>query len=362
MNKYIRRLDWYIIKKFLGTYVFMILLIISIAVVFDINEKIDKFMTNNATLEGIVFDYYLNFIPYYTNLFSPLFVFLAVIYFTSKMSNNSEIIAILSTGISFRRFLKPYMMSAFIIAVFTFVFGGFIIPEANATRIEFEHTFVDPRKKKTGDRDIQFKVGPGTIVYFGNFDLASNTGYNFSMDHIDSLNLNSRLTAQSIKYDSAYNWTIRNYQIREFDGLIETINTGSSIDTVLQIVPNDFIIASSDQQMMTSPDLRNYIKSQKERGMGNIQPFQIEYHSRIAMVFSAFILTIIGASISARKVKGGMGLNIGIGLALSMAYILFMTVSSTFAIKGGMSPFIAAWIPNIFFSGIAFYLYKRAPN
>lgn len=362
MNKYIRRLDWYIIKKFLGTYVFMILLIISIAVVFDINEKIDKFMTNNATFEGIVFDYYLNFIPYYTNLFSPLFVFLAVIYFTSKMSNNSEIIAILSTGISFRRFLKPYMMSAFIIAVFTFVFGGFIIPEANATRIEFEHTFVDPRKKKTGDRDIQFKVGTGTIVYFGNFDLASNTGYNFSMDHFDSLNLNSRLTAQSIKYDSAYNWTIRNYQIREFDGLIETINTGSSIDTVLQIVPNDFIIASSDQQMMTSPDLRSYIKSQKERGMGNIQPFQIEYHSRIAMVFSAFILTIIGASISARKVKGGMGLNIGIGLALSMAYILFMTVSSTFAIKGGMSPLIAAWIPNIFFSGIAFYLYKRAPN
>ena len=362
MNKYIRRLDWYIIKKFLGTYVFMIVLIISIAVVFDINEKIDKFMTNNASLEGIVFDYYLNFIPYYTNLFSPLFVFLAVIFFTSKLANNSEIISILSTGISFRRFLKPYMMSAFIIALFTFVFGGYIIPQANATRIEFEHTFVDPRKKKTGDRDIQFKVGPGTIVYFGNFDLASNTGYNFSMDHFDSLNLNSRLTAQSIKYDSAYNWTIRNYQVREFDGLIETINTGSSIDTILQIVPNDFIIASSDQQMMTSPDLRNYIKSQKERGMGNIQPFQIEYHSRIAMVFSAFILTIIGASISARKVKGGMGLNIGIGLALSMAYILFMTVSSTFAIKGGMSPFIAAWIPNIFFSGIAFYLYKRAPN
>ena len=362
MNKYIKRLDWYIIKKFLGTYVFMIVLIISIAVVFDINEKIDKFMTNNATLEGIVFDYYLNFIPYYTNLFSPLFVFLAVIYFTSKMANNSEIIAILSTGISFRRFLKPYMISAFIIALFTFVFGGYIIPEANATRIEFEQTFVDPRKKKTGDRDIQFKVGPGTIVYFGNFDLASNTGYNFSMDHFDSINLNSRLTAQSIKYDSAYNWTIRNYQVREFDGLIETITTGNSIDTIFQIVPNDFIIASSDQQMMTSPDLKNYIKSQKERGMGNIQPFQIEYHSRIAMVFSAFILTIIGASISARKVKGGMGLNIGIGLALSMAYILFMTVSSTFAIKGGMSPFISAWIPNIFFSGIAFYLYKRAPN
>src|SRR5690554_7236079 len=195
MNEYIKRLDWYIIKKFLGTYVFMIVLIISIAVVFDINEKIDKFITNNASLEGIRFDYYLNFIPYYTNLFSPLFVFLAVIYFTSKMANNSEIIAILSNGISFRRILKPYMISAFIIAIFTFVFGSFIIPPANSTRIELEQTYVDPRKKKTGHRDIQYKVEQGTIVYFDNFDLASNTGYNFSLDHFDSLNLNSRLTA-----------------------------------------------------------------------------------------------------------------------------------------------------------------------
>ena len=159
----IQKLDWYIIKKFLGTFVFMIALIISIAVVFDINEKIDKFMSNNATINGIIFDYYLNFIPYYTNLFSPLFVFLAVIYFTSKMANNSEIIAILSNGISFRRLLKPYMISAFVIAMFTFVFGSFIIPPANSTRIEFEQTYVDPRKKKTGDRDIQFKVGPGTM-------------------------------------------------------------------------------------------------------------------------------------------------------------------------------------------------------
>lgn len=358
----LKRLDRYIIKKFLGTYIFMIALIISIAVVFDINEKIDKFITNNASLQDIVFDYYLNFIPYYTNLFSPLFVFLAVIFFTSKMANNSEITAILSNGISFKRLMKPYMISALVIAAFTFVFGSYLIPPANATRIEFENTFIDPRKRKTGDRDIQFKVGPGTIVYFGNFDMPSKTGYNFSIDYFDSLQLVSRLTAQSIRYDSAYQWTIQNYQIRDFDGLKETITQGSSIDTILQIIPDDFIIANSDHQMMTSPQLRHYVKSQKERGMGNIQSFQIEYHSRIASVFSAFILTIIGASLSARKVKGGMGLNIGLGLVLSMAYILFMTVSSTFAVKGSMSPFIAAWIPNIFFVVIALYLYKRAPN
>lgn len=364
MNYFFRlkRLDRYIIKKFLGTYIFMIALIISIAVVFDINEKIDKFMTNNASLQAIIFDYYLNFIPYYTNLFSPLFVFLAVIFFTSKMANNSEIIAILSNGVGFKRLMKPYMISALVIAIFSFIFGSYIIPPANATRIEFEQTYVDSRKRVTGDRDIQFRVGPQTIVYFGNFDLTSNTGYNFSMDHFDSLRLTSRLTAQSIRYDSAYHWTINNYQVRQFDGLKETITKGRSIDTTLHIVPNDFIIATTDQQMMTSPQLRSYVQSQQERGLGNIQAFQIEYHSRIASVFSAFILTIIGAAISARKVKGGMGLNLGLGLALSMAYILFMTVSSTFAVKGGMSPFIAAWIPNIIFTGIALFLYMRAPN
>lgn len=356
------KLDFYIIKKFLGTYIFMIILIISIAVVFDINEKIDKFLTNNAPLNEIIFNYYLNFIPYYANLFSPLFIFLAVIFFTSKMANNSEIIAILSNGISFKRLLKPYMVSALILAIFTFIFGGYIIPPANKSRIEFEQKYIDPRKRKTGDQDIQFMIAPGTIAYFGNFDINTNTGYNFSIDHFDSLQLVSRLTAKSIRYDSAFQWTIQNYQIRDFDGLTEEISTGTNIDSTLKIVPNDFIIAKTDQQLMTSPRLRQYISSQKSRGMGNIQPFQIEYHSRIASALSAFILTIIGASLSARKVKGGMGLNIGIGLGLSMAYILFMTISSTFAVSGVMSPLVAAWIPNLIFSGIAIYIYRKAPN
>lgn len=356
------RIDKYIIRKFLGTYIFMIALILSISVVFDINEKIDKFMSNSAPLKEIIFNYYVNFVPYYANLFSPLFIFLAVIFFTSKMASNSEIIALLSNGVSFKRLLKPYMVSAAIIAVFSFVMGGFIIPPANKTRIDFEQKYIDPRKQKTGDRDIQFKVAEGTIVYFGNFDLESKTGYNFSIDHFDSLKLVSRLTAQSIKYDSLYHWTISNYQIRNFDGLEEKITHGTTTDTIIQIVPNDFIVANTDQQMMTTPQLFRHVGSQKRRGLGNIQAFQIEYHSRYASIFSAFILTLIGASLSARKVKGGMGLNIGIGLALSMAYILFMTISSSFAVKGSMSPFVAAWIPNIVFIGIAFFLYKKAPN
>lgn len=340
----------------------MIALIISIAVVFDINEKLDKFISNNAPLQAIIFDYYVNFVPYYTNLFSPLFVFLAVIFFTSKMANNSEIIAILSNGISFKRLMKPYMIAALVIALFSYVFGSYIIPPANVTRLEFENTYVNPGRRITGDRNIQFKIGPGQVVYFGNFDMSNNTGYNFAMDHFDGLQLVSRLTSQSIVYNTNNNWTIRDYQIRSFDGLRESIRTGASLDTVMLITPNDFIIARNDQQMMTSPQLRRHVESQRARGMGNIQVFEIEYHNRLASVFSAFILTIIGASLSARKVKSGMGVNIGLGLALSMVYILFMTISSTFAVKGGMNPMIAAWIPNFVFIGIAWVISKRAPS
>ena len=359
---YLLRLDKYIIKKFLTNYVFMITLIISIAIVFDINEKIDKFMNNHASLKEIVVNYYFNFVPYYTNLFSPLFVFLAVIFFTSKMANNSEIIAILSNGISFKRLMRPYMFGAMIIAILTLIFSSYIIPPSNKIRLKFEHTYIDSHLNKTSDNNIQFMVDKGTIAYFGSFDLTSNTGYNFSLDHFDSLQLVSRLTAQTIRYDSAYHWTAENYQIRKFKGIKENVVKGSSIDTTLQIIPQDFVVATTDQQQMSSSQLRRHIQKQKERRMGNIQPFQIEYYSRFASAMSAFILTLIGASLSARKVKGGMGMNIGIGLALSMAYIISMTISSSFAVSGAVSPLIAANIPNIIFTAIAIYLYRKAPN
>lgn len=354
-------LDRYIIKKFLGTFVFSIVLIISISVVFDINEKIDKFITNNASLQEIVFDYYLNFIPYYANLFSSLFVFIAVIFFTSKLASNSEIIAILSNGISFKRLLKPYMISATIIAIITFVFGSFIIPPSNIKRIDFENKYV---RKKSVDyaSKIQMQAAPGVIAYFGSYDNATKTGYSFSLDKFDENKLESRLTANKIEYDSAFQWTIKDYQIRNFEGLEEKITSGETIDTTLYITPRDFLISETDHQLMTTPGLFRYIESQKKRGIGNMQAFEIEYHTRFASILSAFILTLIGASLSARKMKGGMGLNIGIGLALSMGYILFMTISATFAVTGLVSPMIAAWIPNMVFSVIALFLYTKAPN
>ncbi|HCO67555.1 MAG TPA: hypothetical protein DIT04_07355 [Dysgonomonas sp.] len=354
-------LDKYIIKKFLGTYVFSIILIISIAVVFDINEQLDKFLRNDAPLSAIIFDYYKNFIPYYVNLFSALFVFISVIFFTSKLADNSEIIAMLSTGMSFKRLMKPYMISAAMIAILSFLLTSFIIPPANKTRIAFQNKYIRNKEVTSANR-IQVQIEPGVIAYFNSFNNKDKMGYYFSLDQFDGKALVSRLTATRIRHDSLYHWTIFDYSIRTFTESREYITTGSQKDTTLTIVPSDFLISANDFEQMTSPELYKHIQRQKDRGIGNVQSFEIEFHKRFASIASAFILTIIGAALSSRKIKGGMGLNIGIGLLLSVSYILFMTISSTFAVSGLMSPFIAAWVPNIIFAAIAAYLYRRAPN
>ena len=352
MKYKLKRIDKYIIKQFLGTYVFAIILIISISVVFDINEKIDKFLQPNVPLKAIVMDYYMNFVPYFANLFSPLFTFIAVIFFTSKLADNSEIIAMLASGMSFRRLMMPYAVSAAIIAIVTFTLNSFIIPPANNTRIDFQNKFIK-NKELTYAINVQLEVEPGVFAYFDRYEARSNMGYRFSLEHFKDKKLISRLTANSIKYDSLYTWTVIDYMIRDFKGMKETIRSGSRQDTSLTIVPPGFLISGKDCETKTTPQVNVYI---------NIQTFQIEYHKRFATVMAAFILTTIGAALSSRKIKGGMGLNIGIGLALSFSYILFMTVTSTFAINGYVSPMVAAWIPNVIYTVIAIFLYRRAPR
>lgn len=362
-GRFLRRLDWYIIRKFLGTYVFAIGLIISIAVVFDFNERMDKFMSHNAPWEAIIFDYYLNFIPYFANLFSPLFVFIAVIFFTSKLAENSEIIAMFSAGMSFKRMLRPYMVSAAIIAVVTFCLGAYVIPIGSATRIDFEDKYYKPRKKSTA-RNIQLEVDSGVIAYIERYEDFSKTGYRFSLDKFEGKKLVSHLTARSVTYDTTavHRWTVKDYMIRTMDGLKESITKGDRIDTTLFMEPSDFLIVKNQQEMLTSPQLSVYIDKQKQRGFANIKEFEIEYHKRIAMSFASFILTIIGVSLSSRKTKGGMGLHLGVGLALSFSYILFQTIASTFAVNGNVPPVLAVWIPNVLYAFIAFYLYRKAPK
>jgi len=361
MIKKLSIIDWYLIKKFLGTYFFTILLFAAIVVIIDWNEKFDNFINNSAPIHAIIFDYYLNFIPYFINSFSPLFVFIAVIFFTSNLADNSEIIAMLSNGLSFGRLVVPYMISAALIAALTFALNSYIIPPGNVKRIDFENKYVK-KVKTVVEPHIQLEVEPDVYAYFNSFNDFDKRGNGFSLDRFKGKELISRLTAQTITWDSAYHWTINNYMIRNFDGMKESVITGAKRDTTLAIMPSDFLISYGDAEQLSTPKLKTYIDRQKKRGIGNIQQFEIEYHKRFAISFASFILTIIGVSLSSRKVKGGMGMNIGLGFVLSFSYILFMQITSTFAVSGMVSPFIAIWIPNVTYIFIAVFLYKKAPR
>jgi lipopolysaccharide export system permease protein len=360
-----KRLDRYIIAKFIGTYIYSIVLIISISIVFDVNENLAKFTTNHAPLKAIVFDYYANFIPYFSNLFSPLFVFIAVIFFTSKLAGNSEIIAMLASGMSFKRMLRPYMISAALIAALNFYLGAMVIPKGTVVRQHFESLYKN-KKTITTASNVQLQVGKGIIAYIQQYDDTNRTGYGFSLDKFENKKLVSHMTATTISYDSIsdsrYHWHAQNYKIRTLKGLREEITTGMSIDTLIMMEPMDLVFSKGQQETFTSPELLQYISKQQERGSQNVVQYEVEFHKRIAMSFASFILTIIGVSLSSRKRKGGMGLYLGIGLGLSFTYILLQTISSTFAINAGMPAMLAAWIPNILYVFIAYYCYRQAPN
>jgi len=363
--RYIKRLDWYIIKKFIGTYIYSIALIISISIVIDINENLAKFSEYHAPLKAIVFDYYMNFIPYFANLFSPLFVFIAVIFFTSKLAGNSEIIAMLAAGVSFKRLMRPYMISCILISVVSFYLSGYVIPHSNVIRQNFESLYKN-KKKTTAADNVMLNVGKGTIAYIQHYDNNTKRGYGFSLDKFQDKKLVSHMTAMEIQYDtisdSKYHWTAQNYKIRKFNGYREQIENGAKRDTTILMEPNDLVYSKGQQETFTNPELSDYISKQIDRGSSNVVQYQVEYHKRIAASFASFILTIIGLSLSAKKRKGGMGMYLGIGLALSFGYIMLQTVSSTFAINANLPPIIAAWIPNIIFAIVAYFCYKQAPN
>ena len=266
----------------------------------------------------------------------------------------------LSTGMSFRRLLRPYLVGATVIAAATFLLSAYVIPPANVKRIDYTNTYVKNKRVDYG-ANIMLMVSPGQIAYMNRYDNLSKTGYKFSLESFDeNKRLVSRLTSQSIRWDTLYRWTVRDYIKRDFRDNREYIDKGRSLDTTIAFEPRDFLISALDHEKMTSPELAEYIKRQKGRGVANIQSFEVEQERRYAMTAAAFILTIIGMSLSVKKVKGGMGLNIGIGLVLSFSYILFMTITQTFALSGLTSAFVAMWIPNIIYAVIAIILYRRA--
>lgn len=363
--RYLTRLDRYIIVKFIGTYFFAILLIISISIVFDVNENLAKFSQYHAPLRAIVFDYYLNFVPYFANLFSPLFVFIAVIFFTSKMAGNSEIIAILAAGVSFKRLMVPYMISCVLISCMSYTLAAYVIPHGTLIKQNFDYMYRN-NKKNTSAENVQLQVDRGVIAYIQHYDNNYKKGYGFCLDKFENKKLVSHMTATEIQYDTISNekfhWKAINWKVREMKGMKEKITSGNRKDTIIFMEPTDLVYSKGQQETFTSPELADYISKQIDRGSGNVVRYQVEYHKRIASSFASFILTVIGLSLSSRKRKGGMGMYLGIGLALSFVYIMLQTVSASFAINAGTPPLIAAWIPNIIFAFVAYLCYRKAPR
>lgn len=360
----LKKLDLYIIKKVLGTYFLSILMIISIAIVIDITEKMDDFYQEELTMQEIIFGYYIHFIPYYINLFSSLFTFISVIMVTSKLAFNSEIIAMLAGGISFRRILMPFFASAAVIAAFTFIIGGYVIPPGNDIRLDFESKYIDHIPVESSMRNVQMWLSENDVAYMERFDVPYNTGYKCSIDHFEDKKLKSRTIASIAEYDANGKWLLRHYLTRNFVGLKVELESGDSLLLSLDMTPRDFIQKKNHQERLNNAELRRYINDQQKRGRGGagLNGYRLEYQKRFALPFGAFILTLIGVSLASKKVRGGKGYHMFIGLAMSVVYILCTLLAPIFTVQGGFNPFIAIWIPNIVFFFIGIYLYRIAPK
>lgn len=358
----LKKIDFYIIRKFLGTYALSLVLVISVAIVIDITEKMDDFYREELSMKTIIFNYYLYFIPYYINLFSSLFTFLAVIFVTSKLAYNTEIIAMLAGGISFKRIIVPYIISAALITLFTFYISSEIIPPSIRERLRFESDYIYHEEFESSATNKQLKLSANEIIYVERFNLNKSTGYRFSYDKFDGKRLIERITCDRIEYDSLFYWTGLYYTQRTFTNLEEHLTKGDTIHLELNMLPKDFKEVIKEYEQLTNKELRAHISEQSKRGIGGLSAYELELYKRYANPFAAFILTLIGVSIASRKVRGGTGYHIFLGLLLSVTYLIFNITSVSFTVKGGVPPLLSVWIPNVIYLGIGIYLYKKAPK
>jgi lipopolysaccharide export system permease protein len=374
MSGYLKTIDRYILKRFLGTYLFSNILIISIIVIFDISEKIDNFIY--ASMKEVIVDHYLNFIPYFLNRLSPMFTFIAVIFFTSRLAAKYETVAILSSGASYRRFLRPYMIGSALIALVSLLISHFIIPQSNRVRQAFEDKYIN-NTFQNKEINIHRQIEKGTLIYMETYQNNTAQGFKFSLEKTKNGKLQYMLSADEIAWDSIKQvWKIKNYYERfvpenkdflkaqlavgDKSEYKEKLVFGTEKDLKIDFYPKDMGRVESKVEVMTYPELKKFIASEKEKGSNGIERFEVENYNRTAVPFSTFILTIIGVCLSSRKIRGGIGMHLALGLLLAASYQLFLQVSSIFAINGLLPPFIAVWTPNIIYGAIAFYLYRTA--
>ncbi len=355
-------IDWYIFKKFLGTFFYAISLLIIIVIIFDVSENIEDFLKNKAPLNAIIFDYYLNFIPYFINLFVYLFTFISVIFFTSKMAGNTEIIAILGSGVSFARMLRPYLLASLILALMSAYLGSFLIPRTNELRRQFKGKYMEELTKDRR-RNIHLQIEKGVFAYVENYNSSQHTGYRFTLEKYEGQELVYKLSADRIERDTADSlWHIITYAERFIDGQKEQLKKGAKKDTLLPLKTTDLYEIKEDFEVMNFWELKQHIEKEKLKGNDQITLYQVEMNKRIASPGAILILTFIGVSLSSRKLRGGIGMHLGAGIGLAFSYILFMQVSTVFATFGNLQPWMAVWIPNVIFLLIGIYLYFKAPK
>ncbi len=357
-----KKLDWYILKKFLVTYVFTVLVLIAVLIVIDLAEKIEDFNHPDLTTWRIISEYYANFVPYYANMLSPLIIFITAVFVTAKLATHTEIVAMISTGISFARILVPYFIGSVMIGTMVFFLINWTVPNANKVRNNFENNYVRD-KFYFNERNVHMKVAPRTYVYLESYDNISHTGYRFTIEEVDSNELISKLESPRIHWDEEKEkWTLSNYKLRTFRQGKEEITYGSKTDTIINMRPKDFETKHRLNEQLTLTELNAYIAELRLRGADDVEIYLVERYERFAYPFSIIILTIIGVIVSARKTRGGTGLQIAFGFVLAFTYILLIVISRTFAQKGGIPPQLSAWIPNLVFCAIGLIMYRRLPK
>ncbi|MBA4851774.1 LptF/LptG family permease [Emticicia sp. BO119] len=356
-------LDKYLIKRFLTTYVFAVVVIVLIIMVIDFVEKNDDFIQKQAPMRAILLQYYANLAPYWANYISPLMIFISTVFFTAQMAAHTEIVAILSSGISFRRLMLPYFIGASIIAVFSFVMVGWILPRANTERLAFENVYVND-KFYFSARDFHTAVAPNTYAYMSSYNNEAKTGYDFTLERIVNNKLVEKLSAKRITWDdSTKKWKLHDYKIRTLGIMKDRMVYGTSPkDTVINLFPKDFESERQIQESFTIPELQEKIDLINSRGAEGIETFQIELYQRFATPFAVIILSLMGLIVSARKARGGVGFQIAIGFVLAFVYILFYIMSKGIAESGNMPPILAVWLPNIVFGIIGTVMYFTVPR
>jgi lipopolysaccharide export system permease protein len=355
-------LDWYILKKFLGTFVFIMALLLSITIIIDLEEKIDSLINNHATLKLVVFGYYIYFIPYITSLIGPFFVLVSVIFFTSQLAGRSEIIAILNSGTSFYRLLYPYFLGATFFAILFYIANNYLVPYANQKRLNFENIYVS-RPPEGLRYNFHRTIAPGTIIYIENYKPTDGSGIKFSIDQFKDGKLVYKLRSEKINWDKATkHWKISNYYTRQLSDSGDIIRTGGLLDTVMPFKPEDFTFSETKKELMTTPELRDYIVNMHKSGQPDIEFYEVERYRRTSSAFSLYIMTLIGVSVASRKVRGGLGWHIVLGIGLSALYEVIMKFTVTFSTNASLPPILGVWLPNFIYAGLALYLLKKAPK